>query len=298
MKVADFYNIVDQPNNRSSHSEPVIRGGGIVFVFGLLLWSGFNQFAFPYLIISVLGAAGISFMDDIKDIPSIYRFGVQFMSAVFLLFQFEAVHLSWYLLPLLILIIGIQNVFNFMDGINGLTGFYSLSVFLPFLCTEKNDLLIELFFVLCISTVVFLFYNARKKAKCFAGDIGSISISLMVIFVIFQRILKTDNYIYIFTLVVYGVDSGITILQRLVKRENIFAAHRKHLYQYLVNEFKFPHIHVSLTYGFLQLIFNLFLVFMMPSFVTLTFVAIVFVLLYILLKYLLYNKYNENLKNL
>jgi UDP-GlcNAc:undecaprenyl-phosphate GlcNAc-1-phosphate transferase len=292
LKIAIFYNIVDKPNGRSSHSEPVIRGGGIIFVLALLIWSGANQFVYPYLIFSVLCVAVISFMDDVKDIPSIYRFGVQFISALLLLFQFGAVYFTWYLIPLLILLVGIQNVFNFMDGINGLTGFYSLSVLLPFFCTEKIDLLRELLGVVIIAIVVFLFFNARRKAKCFAGDIGSISISLMVTFVIFQRILQTNNNIYIFCLLIYGIDSSLTILQRLIQRENIFVGHRKHLYQYLVNECKLPHVFVSLCYGFLQLVLNLYLVHVTPSFMIMTFITIAIILLYVLIKYLVCEKYN------
>jgi UDP-N-acetylmuramyl pentapeptide phosphotransferase/UDP-N-acetylglucosamine-1-phosphate transferase len=287
LKIADYYNIVDKPNERSSHTMPIIRGGGFIFVLGFLLWSAANQFAYPYLLMGVLLAAIISFIDDVKALPSILRFGVHIVSVALFLFQLGLLQFSWWLIPLFILLIGIKNAYNFMDGINGITGFYSLAIFVPFWITEQDELLKGFVGVTMVSLVVFLFFNARKRAKCFAGDIGSISIALIVMFAIVHRIIETGNYIYILALLVYGIDSIFTIAQRLFQGENIFKAHRKHLYQYLVNEFKMPHLLVSGIYAFLQLLFNFWLLMVEPSINIALGFSLLFGVSYVLLKFVL-----------
>jgi UDP-N-acetylmuramyl pentapeptide phosphotransferase/UDP-N-acetylglucosamine-1-phosphate transferase len=180
-----------------------------------------------------------------------------------------------------------------MDGINGITSLYSLAIFIPFWFIEHDDVLKGFIGVSVLSLLVFLFFNARNRAKCFAGDIGSISIALLLIFVILNKILETSNYIYIFVLLLYGIDSVFTIIQRLIKRENIFKAHRKHLYQYLVNEFKMPHLLISGCYSGLQLLFNIWLIAFVPSFELALGISCVIGALYILLKLRLVKQINK-----
>jgi UDP-N-acetylmuramyl pentapeptide phosphotransferase/UDP-N-acetylglucosamine-1-phosphate transferase len=293
LRVALYYGIVDRPNERSSHSESVIRGGGIIFVMAFMLWSFVNGFAYPYLLCGVLMVAIISFIDDIKSISSMTRFGVHVISIGLLLFQLELFQFSWWLLPLFILLIGIENAYNFMDGINGITGFYSLVIFIPIWVTEHDDLLKGFIGTVIISLLVFLFFNARKKAKCFAGDIGSISIALMLMFVLVNRIIETNNFTYILMLLFYGIDSIFTIVQRLLEGENIFKAHRKHLYQYLVNELKMPHLLISVGYSVLQLFFNIWLLAFVPSPGIALVVSIIIGAFYIVLKFHLVKQINN-----
>lgn len=293
LRIAECYGIVDKPNQRSSHNESIIRGGGMIFVLAFVIWSVINGFPYPYLLVGVLMAAVISFIDDVKSTSSLTRFSIHFISIGLLLFQLGLFQFTLWILPLFVVLIGIINAFNFMDGINGITGLYSLAIFIPFWFIEHDDVLKGFIGVSVLSLLVFLFFNARNRAKCFAGDIGSISIALLLMFVILNKIFETGNYIYIFVLLLYGIDSIFTIVQRLIIRENIFKAHRKHLYQYLVNEFKMPHLLISGGYSGLQLLFNIWLIAFVPSFVMALGISFVIGALYILLKLSLVKQINK-----
>ena len=102
------------------------------------------------------------------------------------------------------------------------------------------------------SVLVFDFFNFRKRAKCFAGDVGSVSIAFVVLFLIGSLILQTKDFSWLVMLTVYGVDSVLTIIHRLLLHENIGLPHRKHLYQIMANELKIPHVAVALTYMSVQ----------------------------------------------
>lgn len=104
------------------------------------------------------------------------------------------------------------------------------------------------------SVLVFCFFNFRKKAKCFAGDVGSVSIAFILLFLIGKLILQTEDFSWIILLSVYGVDSVLTIIHRLMLHENIGLPHRKHLYQIMANELKIPHVAVSSIYMAVQVI--------------------------------------------
>ena len=144
-----------------------------------------------------------------------------------------------------------------MDGINGITGLYSLAVILPLFFTESNEKLQSLQFFSIIGLLVFSFFNARRKARCFAGDVGSISMAILVVFFLIMRIKEAGSAIYIGLLLIYGIDTVYTISQRLFQHENIFKPHRKHLYQYYCNEKRLPHLTVSIIYALLQFFINL-----------------------------------------
>lgn len=257
-KVADHYNIIDKPNERSSHSEITIRGGGIIFIFaavcGLILHPDFWM---PILGMVIIGV--ISFIDDRITLSNKIRISVHLI-AVTLLFLSLSIFQSypWYIcLGLYILVIGIINAYNFMDGINGITGLYSLVILAglqyvnhfiePFI---QSDLI----WLPILACLVFLFFNFRKRAKCFAGDVGSIGIAFWITFLILKLIIQTENYSYILFLAVYGVDAILTIIHRLLLKQNIFEAHRLHFYQILANDQKWSHLWVSVLYAVLQLI--------------------------------------------
>lgn len=294
-KIADRYNIIDKPNHRSSHSSITIRGGGIIFPLTVLAYSLANGFQNLYFVIGLLAISTISFLDDILTLNNKVRLSVHLASVLLLFFQWDMFSLSWYwLLIALIFVIATINAYNFMDGINGITGGYSLLTIatLYYINTKvvaftSNELLI----VVALSLIVFNFFNFRKKAKCFAGDVGSVSMAFIVVFFIGQLILTTQNLSYILLLLVYGTDTAFTVLFRKIRKENIFEAHRSHFYQYLSNQLKYTHIFVSFIYIMAQLLINIALIVLIDTnMLYVVGVFLVFVLLYLVLRFVLEGK--------
>ena len=257
-KIADKCNIIDKPNLRSSHTSITLRGGGIIFLISAWIWAAFFGLAYPWFLTGLTAIAGISFVDDIHSVSNRIRLIVQF-AAMMLMFQdFGILNPEdwWMVVIALVLCVGIINAYNFMDGINGITGGYSLAVLLPliYLNSELNFVENSFLVVVLMGVLVFNFFNFRKKATCFAGDVGSVGIAFIILFVLGKLILLTGNFTYILLLAVYGVDSVLTIVHRIILHENIGEAHRKHVYQLMANELKIPHVVVSIIYMCLQLV--------------------------------------------
>ena len=256
-KLADHYNIIDRPNERSSHSQITLRGGGIVFYFAALAYFIYSDFSYPYFMLGLTAITLISFLDDIYTLSNKIRLLVHLVSVLLMFFQWNLFSLSWlWIIPALIAVIGVINVYNFMDGINGITAWYSIVVLGLLSVVNHNVYFVDqnLILYIIIGCVVFGFFNFRNKAKAFAGDVGSVYMAFIVVFLLGQLIIITGDFIYVLFLAVYGVDAVWTIFQRAVKRENIFKAHRSHLYQYLSNEAKVNKLYVAFGYGILQLV--------------------------------------------
>ncbi len=258
IKIADKFNIIDKPNNRSSHSKITVRGGGIIFPVAVLIWFIWYGFHYPMFFAGLVMISLVSFIDDISPLSSKIRLTIQIGSILFLFSE-----LGFYLFPwwawiiFLIITAGIINAFNFMDGINGITGGYSLSVLSGIWMVNNYQIEFianEFIYFTAISLVIFGFFNFRRIAICFAGDVGSVSIAFIITFLLSKLIIQTQNPIYIIFLGVYGVDSILTIIYRIWNKENIFDAHRKHLYQLLSNELKIPQLRVATIYLSLQLL--------------------------------------------
>lgn len=270
-KIADKCNIIDKPNERSSHTRIVLRGGGIIFVIGFWIWSAFNGFQYPWALAAVTLAAGISFVDDIHSLPDSVRLVAQF-AAMFMVFQeIGMLHwdMWWMVLLGLIVCVGATNIYNFMDGINGITAGYSLAVLMPLsLLNLKDEFVNEsLIVVVILSLLVFSFFNFRpkNKAKCFAGDVGSVGIAFILLFMIGCLIMKTNDITWLAFLLVYGVDGCCTIIHRIMLHENLGEAHRKHAYQLMANELGMSHVTVSLIYMAMQLVISLVMVYLIPN---------------------------------
>ncbi len=268
-KIADHYNIIDKPNHRSSHSNVTIRGGGVIFSLAALLFFIVFEFQYPFFIVGLLLISVISFVDDVVTLNNKIRLGIHLLSVGLLFVEWGLFELDWYWIPLAaILVVGTINAYNFMDGINGITGGYSLATIATlFYINEQiisftsSDLLI----VVGISLLVFNFFNFRKVATCFAGDVGSVSIAFIIVFFIGHLILTTGNFVYILLLLIYGLDAVFTIIFRLLRKENIFEAHRSHFYQYLANQKKWSHLAISLLYMLVQLLVNAVLIFVVKD---------------------------------
>lgn len=265
-KIADKFNIIDKPNLRSSHSTITLRGGGIIFLIGLWLYATFFGLSYPWFFFGVTLIGLVSFVDDILSLPDSSRLVVQFVSMFLMFYQFGILNLQdwWMVFIGLIVCVGIINAYNFMDGINGITGGYSLAVLLPLIYLNSKHVFIDqsFLYVTGLSLLVFCFFNFRKKAKCFAGDVGSISIAFILIFAIGKLILVTEDFSYIIFLAVYGADAVLTICHRIQLHENLGEAHRKHAYQLMANELRIPHIAVSSLYMSIQLIISAGLIFL------------------------------------
>lgn len=268
-KIADKYNIIDKPNHRSAHKEITLRGGGIIYPLSFLLFCFFNfslvEEHYWSFGIGLMMLCTISFIDDIVDLSSRIRLIFHFISVTLLLCFFQAFQVfPFWTIPLLyVLVIGILNAYNFMDGINGMSGLYSLAVLITL--WYINEFIVSYtvasFIIFpIIASIIFLFFNFRKKAKCFMGDIGSMGIAFWIVAIIGLLILKTEQYKYILLLTVYGVEVIYTIIERILLKENIFEAHRRHLYQLLANEKKISHLTISFFYTFIQLIINIIIV--------------------------------------
>jgi UDP-N-acetylmuramyl pentapeptide phosphotransferase/UDP-N-acetylglucosamine-1-phosphate transferase len=259
-RLAFQFKIIDKPNQRSSHSRITIRGGGIIFPIAILLQALFNGFQYPLFTSGLLLISIVSFYDDMRPLSNKIRLLIHLIAVSLLFMQTDLLtYPVWIIILVYILVIGTINAYNFMDGINGITGAYSLITILSLYLINKDNSFVqsEWLIITALSLLVFNFFNFRKKAKCFAGDVGSVSMAFIIIFFLLQLILKTGDLKYIGFLLVYGIDSISTILFRLIRKENIFEAHRTHFYQYLTNVKSLPHLVVSALYMIVQLIVNL-----------------------------------------
>lgn len=311
-RVADHFNIIDKPNQRSSHTRIVLRGGGIIFTIGLWVWSAFYGFQYPWLLAAVTLAAGISFIDDIHSLPDSVRLVVQFLAMGLMLYQLTIGHgdllPAWWAWALfivagLIVCVGATNIYNFMDGINGITAAYSLAVLVPLALVNQADQ--SLIIVTILSVLVFSIFNFRpkNKAKCFAGDVGSVGIAFILLFLIGQLIMKEADITWLTFLIVYGVDGCCTILHRIMLHENLGQAHRKHAYQLMANELGMSHVVVSLLYMAIQLVVSLGFIYLCPNtllahWIYLISAAVVLALAYVLFMKKYYHLHEEYLKSL
>ena len=272
-RIADRCNIIDRPNERSSHASIVLRGGGIIFLVGLWLWAlkgvlvdgvGWMD-CYPFFLLAVTLVAGVSWADDIRSLPDSVRLVAQFVAMGLMFYQLglyetfqvsESSVVSGIVVPALIVLlaiivcVGASNIINFMDGINGITGGYALASLLPIYLLNQEMGFVEesLVVTVVLADVVFCLFNFRPKgkAKCFAGDVGSIGMAFILLFLIGRLVMQTGDMTYLIFLVVYGVDGCLTIIHRILLHENLGEAHRKHAYQLMANELKIGHVKVSL----------------------------------------------------
>lgn len=255
-KIADTYNIIDKPNSRSSHTSITLRGGGIIFPIAITIafLLGYVSWAVTLAVILV---AVVSFIDDIKPLSQLPRFISHVIAVGLVFYELNLFYEPLWLLPVVfVLLIGWVNAFNFMDGINGITVLYALAAIATFSFLPINKASLPLLITMGLSCLAFGIFNVRKKAKTFAGDVGSISMALFLGYFMIKTIIDSGQLGYILFFSVYGIDAIITIINRLLKKENIFQPHRSHLYQYLANEMGYSHILVAFIYAGLQLGIN------------------------------------------
>jgi len=251
--------VLDVPNERSSHSSPTPRGGGIAIVFVTLAGSWLalafwpletNAWQWLLFTVGALLIAGVSWLDDLRSLSTRVRFAFQFAGAVLAVLAFGAWKEiiipgmgnfglglpGW---PLVLLwIVGLTNAYNFMDGIDGIAGGQAVVAGAGWVIIGiigNNPLLCVVGILLVFSSLGFLGHN-WPPAKIFMGDVGSafLGFTFAVLPVIAAH--NDPRFIIAGVLLVWPFlfDSVFTFLRRLINRENVFAAHRSHLYQRLV----------------------------------------------------------------
>ena len=331
-KIADKFNIIDKPNERSSHSTIVLRGGGIIFAISMVIWLilqmvngewGTVQGYWPFLIGLIL-ISGVSFVDDVHSLPDSVRLVAQFVAMALMFWSMFGVQDSWFtvldwywkvaiIIAALIVCVGATNIINFMDGINGITAGYALAMLVPLLMLDVRGQMEDVagfiepsyLIVAIIGVLVFCIFNFRPKgkAKCFAGDVGSIGIAFIMLFALGRLIVKTGDITYLIFLLVYGVDGCLTIIHRIMLHENLGEAHRKHAYQLMANELKMSHMVVSLLYMAMQLAVSLGFIYLCPNtvlahWIYLVGAGLVLAVAYVLFKMKYYHLHEEYLASL
>ena len=303
-RIADKFNIIDKPNERSSHSSIVLRGGGVIFSLAMLAWvvmmvvQGEWAVVVGYLpfLVGLMIVAVVSFVDDVRSLPDSVRLVAQFGAMALMFWSMGIMHweMWWIVLIALVVCVGATNVINFMDGVNGITAGYALAVLLPLMLLNRALGFVEPSFlvVAVIGVLVFCLFNFRPKgkAKCFAGDVGSISIAFIMLFAIGRLVVQTQDVTYLIFLLVYGVDGCLTICHRILLHENLGEAHRKHAYQLMANELKIGHVTVSLVYMALQLAVSLGFVYLCPDTVLAHWIYLVGAGIVLAIAYLLFKK--------
>jgi len=258
--------IYDIPSERSSHTRPVIRGGGIIFVLAVLMavFAKYRAFLTPKGLAFITGFLLLSFtgfLDDKKNLTPQVRFPFQVVSAILILYAaglWESTIPLWLQLTAFVVAIGFINAYNFMDGINGITGLYSIVLILTLWYLNRLHALVPdtIFLYLLIALLIFGYFNFRKQALMFAGDVGSMSLAAVLLFLLSKFMIELQSPALLLTVVVYGVDSAMTIIFRLLQKENIFRAHRWHVYQKMVDRYGLSHLQTALIYALLQAIIN------------------------------------------
>lgn len=327
-KIADKFNIIDKPNERSSHSTIVLRGGGIIFTLSMIAWAVLmviqGRDIMPYLpfLCGLVLIAGISFVDDIHSLPDSLRMVVQMVSTLLMFWSVGlfGLELSWLWIALIVIValffcVGATNFINFMDGINGITAAYALAMLAPIALVNEIPAqgryeglgFIEPSYlvVAIIGVLVFSIFNFRPKgkAKCFAGDVGSIGIAFIILFALGRLMLATKDVTWIVFFLVYGIDGTLTIIHRIMLHENLGQAHRKHAYQLMANELGMSHMAVSLLYMTIQLVVSLGFIYLCPNtllahWIYLISAAVVLALAYVLFMKKYYHLHEEYLKSL
>lgn len=262
--IARKLQLTDVPSLRSSHKDITITGAGFVFPIAFFLPLAFTGEFIHYrsTLTGLLLISLVSFSDDLKSVHPIIRVTVQVIAVSLLLWQTGGLFKMkpWQVVPGFILVVGIINSYNFMDGINGMNALYSIAMIGILWILKISGIyflpVLPVFYSLISALVAFSLFNVRKKAICFSGDVGSISIAYIISLMIIQVMISTDSAVWILLFGVYGLDSVGTIVLRIIRGEKVWMPHRTHFYQYLVNERNCPHLQVSLMYASLQFLLS------------------------------------------
>lgn len=261
---------------KNKNSQKPVSGGGFIIPLSILLFyllqyiggidpvTGLQDNASTTWVWGLIALCVVSGLDDYREQPVLPRIAAQLLAVALLFWQFNdafnSLNLSWWSIVIAaVFAIGFINMWNFMDGINGITGWMTLATVLPEigLC-EFNLVQCGIGASIIPPTIAFLGFNCRKKAACYAGDIGAISIAYILLFVWGGNLcvrweMDAPAWWSVVFFAVYLVDAGWTIVLRLSRRENIFKPHLNHAYQHLCHRRGWNPVVVSVVYSVLQL---------------------------------------------
>lgn len=253
--------LYDIPNDRSSHSIPTPRGGGLGIVvsslFSLCGFFYFGHISNPFFGISLLGGGMIAFIgavDDYKSVPAYLRLIIHFTAFGLALYFFgggpgiqifESVIQPSIIVNIIYVfsLVWLLNLFNFMDGIDGIASVESISVIGAALIISYflNGETVNgwLMFALLLNCCGFIVWN-WPPARIFLGDVGSGFLGFILgIFVLRTSLAgELSLWVWIILLAVFWVDATLTLSKRLIRFEKVYEAHRSHAYQ-----------HAALKYG-------------------------------------------------
>lgn len=266
LPVARRLEIGNKVTYRSSHKYFVITGGGFIFLVALLIYYiAYSPGPMTLMTRVVIGATAlgiISFADDVHDVPPLWRLLVQ---TIVVAYTFSDLCTGPNLHVFIVIVVcgvGLINAYNFMDGINGMLAGYTLVVLgslywaystVPYWGSNAP---MQLIIMLAIAVAVFAFFNMRSNALCFCGDVGAIVMGFLITYLIIWLVLNNNQPQVMVFVMVYVVDAGLTVVQRLFLGENILTPHRRHVYQVLVNQWGLPHWRIALVYAGVQAVIN------------------------------------------
>jgi UDP-N-acetylmuramyl pentapeptide phosphotransferase/UDP-N-acetylglucosamine-1-phosphate transferase len=229
--------IQDIPNDRSLHTEPIPRVGGVAIMAGILSgWILLIHFWAWWIVLPALGLFALSLVDDVRGLPAKIRLAGHFIAAIIVL---AGAGVQWlWLLPVLLFIVWMTNLFNFMDGSDGLAGgmalfgfsFYGFAGLM-----HGNEAFAMMNFTIGAAMLGFLYYNFYP-AKVFMGDAGSIPLGFLAAgFGVWGW--QQGYWPFWFPILVFSpfvIDATATLLKRARRKENLAQAHRSHYYQRLI----------------------------------------------------------------
>jgi len=234
-----FSNIQDKPNKRSLHNESKPRTGGLIFMpIILLMWLASGLYSPIYLLITIIFLMLISFVDDLGNISAGVRFIFHIIFILFFVLGLD-INLNLFYLPLAIFLLAwMTNLFNFMDGSDGMAagmaviGFFSYAISSYIAGDDSFALKNGIIMTCCLSFLLFNF----SLAKIFMGDVGSISLGFLsgaMGIIGWQK----ELWAFWFPLLIFSpfiADATITLLKRIIRKEKFWQAHREHYYQRLI----------------------------------------------------------------
>jgi UDP-N-acetylmuramyl pentapeptide phosphotransferase/UDP-N-acetylglucosamine-1-phosphate transferase len=263
--------LLDIPNERSSHTRPTPRGGGLGIVLvtltGIVALFGFDPTIIAYAVAGALIAL-VSWLDDVRSLSNRVRFGVHLLAAALVVAVggwVEQVQLplagtlaiGWLGIPLtLFWLVGMTNIYNFMDGIDGIAGGQAFITGVGWFALgwlANAGTIPYLGLLVAGSSLGFLLHN-WSPAKIFMGDVGSAFLGFTFGWLGIAATQNNPAFALPALLMVwlFLFDAGYTLLRRLQQRENIFTAHRTHFYQRMVIAGQ-SHASVTLLYMALAL---------------------------------------------